>query len=338
MYDILSMNPAELEGLMKELNQPMYRAGQIFNWLHKKNATSFFDMTNLSKNLRAELETCSYIASVETVKKLESKNDGTIKYLFELNDKTLIESVLMKYSHGNTVCVSTQAGCKMGCYFCASGTEYVRDLTPGEICAQVYEASKNSGKIGGVVLMGCGEPLDNFKSVIHFIEQITHPEGLNIGQRHITLSTCGLVPEIIKLADLKLQITLAISLHAPSDEVRKTFMPIAKKHTLKEIISACRYYIKKTNRRITFEYALTKGVNDSPLQAKELIKLIRGLNCHVNLIPVNKTQGEFAPTPRNDIQAFADILIGSRIQTTIRRSLGADVNAACGQLRATERR
>jgi len=336
MRDILSMNLAELEGLMAEMNQPLYRARQIFEWLHKKNAVEFSDMTNLSKPLRAELEARCQIAVVETLKKLESKNDGTIKYLFALHD-TAIESVLMQYSHGHSVCVSTQAGCKMGCIFCASGMDFVRNLTAGEICAQVYAANKDCRRVGGVVFMGCGEPLDNFDAVILAIEQLSHPDGLNIGQRHITLSTCGIVPQMLKLAELKMQITLAVSLHAPSDDVRREIMPIAKRYPLKELISACRKYIQKTNRRITFEYALAKGVNDSPQQAKDLAKLLKGLNCHVNLIPMNKiTNGESSmiATSRKDVQDFAAILQENRIQTTIRRSLGGDVDAACGQLRA----
>jgi len=330
MTDILSMNLAELEGLVTSLGQPAYRAGQIFSWLHQKNAAAFSEMSNLSKVLREQLEACCHIASAKVVKTLESKNDTTAKYLLALNDGVKIESVLMTYSHGNTACVSTQAGCKMGCSFCASGADFARDLTAGEMCAQVYAMQK---RVNGIVLMGCGEPLDNFDAVIRFIELISHPQGLNIGQRHITLSTCGLVPQIQKLAQLKMQITLAISLHAPTDHVRQQFMPVAKRYPLRQLMLACRQYIKATNRRITFEYALAKGINDDPAQARELIALLRGINCHVNIIPINKARGDFYPPPRREVQAFADILQEGRIQTTIRRSLGADVDAACGQLR-----
>ena len=337
-HDILSMNLAEIEALMTELGQPAYHAKQIFGWLHQNNVTSFSDMTNVSKSLRAELEASGHIASVNIAKRIESQNDDTVKYLFTLNDNTQIESVLMKYSHGYSVCVSTQAGCKMGCTFCASGENFSRNLTAGEICAQVYHATRDCDRVGGVVLMGCGEPLDNFDAVMRFIELISHPDGLNIGQRHITLSTCGLVPRIFQLAEMKMQITLAISLHAPSDDLRQTFMPIAKRYGLKELLSACRHYIEATHRRITFEYALARGVNDSPSHAKALAKLLKGLNCHINLIPINKARGAFSPTARKEALIFAEILQESRIQTTIRRSLGGDVGAACGQLRSAAAR
>jgi len=337
MHDILSMNLAELEVLLSELGQPAYRAKQVFGWLHQKNVTDFSEMTNLSKALRASLEECCRISSVDTVNRLESQQDGTEKYLFSLNDGATIESVLMKYSHGNSVCVSTQAGCKMGCAFCASGEDFLRNLTAGEICAQVYGAARN-GKVGGIVLMGCGEPLDNFDSVLRFIELISHSDGLNIGQRHITLSTCGIVPKILELAELKMQITLAISLHAPTDDLRQKFMPVAKRYSLQELLSACRHYINLTHRRITFEYALVKGVNDSHSQAKNLAKLLKGLNCHVNLIPINKARGDFHPTAKKDAQVFAAVLEENRINVTIRRSLGGDVDAACGQLRAKHKK
>jgi len=342
-HDILSMNLVAIEKLMVDLNQPTYRAKQIFEWLHKKNVTSFAEMSNLSKSLREALEKICNISSMNMINRRKSKNDDTIKYLFSLNDGSTIESVLMRYSHGYSVCVSTQVGCKMGCTFCASGEDFVRNLTAGEICAQIYainrenvktQASKDHFRISNIVLMGCGEPLDNFASVIQSIVQISHPNGLNIGQRHFTLSTCGLVPQILELAKMKMQITLAVSLHAPNDEIRQKFMPIAKRYKLNDLISACHKYVRLTNRRITFEYALAKGVNDSPAQAKELVVLLKGMNCHVNLIPINKARGEFTPTSRKDAQAFVDNLQESGIQTTVRRSLGGDVDAACGQLRA----
>jgi len=332
--DILSLTQVEIEDIMKALSQPAYRAKQIWGWLHKNHAQSFAEMGNLPKVMRDELDARYRIATVSEVKKLIS-GDGTAKYLFSMHDNALIESVLMEYAHGSTVCVSTQAGCRMGCVFCASAEGgLVRNLTAGEICAQVYATAKDCKRVGGVVLMGCGEPLDNFDQTLRFIELITHPDGINIGQRHITLSTCGLVPQILELAQRKLQITLAISLHGATDEVRQKLMPIAKRYPLSELMSACREYVEITNRRLTFEYALAKGVNDSLHHAKGLIKLLRGINCHVNLIPMNKARGEYSGTARKEAAAFAAILQEGRIQTTIRRSLGSDVNAACGQLRA----
>jgi len=333
--DILSLNPAELETAIKKLNHPTYRAKQVWGWLHKNHVKSFDAMANLPKALKEELGLFYYIATVQAEQKLTSKNDGTAKYLFSLHDGALIESVLMKYNHGNTVCVSTQVGCRMGCAFCASAEGgLVRNLTAGEMCAQVYAAGAGDKRVGGVVLMGCGEPLDNFDATLRFIELITHPDGINIGQRHITLSTCGLVPQIMELAEHKLQITLAISLHGATDAVRQKLMPVAKSYPLKELMDACRYYVQKTNRRLTFEYALAKGENDSPAHAKDLIKLLRGINCHVNLIPINKARGNFNGTAKKEANTFAAMLQEARIQTTVRRSLGSDVNAACGQLRA----
>jgi len=286
--------------------------------------------------MRSQLDDGYRIATVREEKKLASKDDGTVKYLHALHDDTLIESVLMEYSHGHSVCVSTQVGCRMGCIFCASAQGgLVRNLTAGEMCAQVYAAARDCKRVGGVVLMGCGEPLDNFDATMRFIELICHGDGINIGQRHIALSTCGLVPQILSLAEHKLQITLAISLHAPSDDLRRQLMPIAKAHPLPELMQACRYYVEKTSRRITFEYALAKGVNDSPAHGLDLAKLLRGIKCHVNLIPINKTyRSELVGSGRKDAQKFAEILTAKGVQTTIRRSLGADVDAACGQLRA----
>jgi len=333
--DILSMTLAEIENAIKERGQPAYRAKQVWDWLHQKHVQAFDQMPNLPKALRDQLDASYHIATVRTETKLTSKNDGTQKYLFALHDNTLIESVLMEYNHGSTVCVSTQAGCRMGCTFCASAEGgLVRNLTAGEMCAQVYAAAKDCKRVGGVVLMGCGEPLDNYDATVRFIELITHPHGINIGQRHITLSTCGLVPQMLKLAELKLQITLAISLHGATDAVRQKLMPIAKRYPLHELMQACKKYVQATNRRLTFEYALARGVNDSPIHAKDLVKQLRGINCHVNLIPVNKARGGFSGTSRKEAAAFAAILQENRIQVTIRRSLGSDVDAACGQLRA----
>ena len=329
--DILSLLPEEID--LK--NHPAYRAKQVWGWLHKQHVTSFDAMQNIPKVMREELASSYYIAAVKEEKRLASANDGTIKFLHSLTDGALIESVLMEYSHGNTVCISTQVGCRMGCAFCASAIGGLnRNLTAGEMCTQVYSATQSGKRIGGVVLMGTGEPLDNYDATLQFIKLISHPDGLNIGQRHITLSTCGLVPQIIKLAEEKLQITLAISLHAATDETRQKLMPIAKKYPLKELMDACRYYLKQTNRRLTFEYALVKGENDRPAHASDIIKLLRGINCHVNLIPINKARGEFTPTQKKEAANFAVLLQKAGIQTTLRRSLGSDVNAACGQLRA----
>ena len=334
--DILSLTPEALAKVMADLSHPSYRAEQIFRWLHQTHVTSFADMKNIPKSLQESLAKKFHIPTVEPVGKQVSIKDGTVKYLFGFDDNTtLIESVLMQYNHGYSLCISTQAGCRMGCTFCASAeTGLVRHLTAGEMLAQVYGTNKDCGKVSNIVLMGCGEPLDNYDETIRFLHLVNHPKGLNIGQRHITLSTCGLVPEIYKLANLKPQFNLAISLHAPTDEIRKILMPIAKAYPITDLIKACRHYSEATHRRITFEYALAKGVNDSALQAKELSRLLKGLNCHVNIIPINKASGGFTPTPRQNIEAFANILKENNIQTTIRRSLGSDVAAACGQLRA----
>jgi len=332
LTDILSMNPAEITTLMSELCQPKYRAMQIFEWLHCKNVKSFAEMDNLPKSLRNELDNHCFITTQSVVKK-QTSGDGTEKFLMSFATEgatrpVYAESVLMSYKHGTSVCISTQAGCKMGCKFCASASGFERSLTAGEYCAQVY----NAQKVKNIVLMGCGEPLDNFDATIRFIELITHEQGKNIGQRHITISTCGLIPQIYALAEKQLQINLAISLHAPNDEVRQELMPVAKANPLHELIKACRFYIEKTHRRITFEYALSRGINDGAFNAKALAKLLQNLLCHVNLIPINEVNKEFAPTPRRDIEIFADVLQKNNIRATIRRSLGGDINAACGQL------
>jgi len=341
LMDILSMNIPELEHLMKELSQPSYRAAQIFEWLHRRfpatgGAFSFVAMDNLPKGLRTELEKHCYIPQVAIADKLTAK-DGTVKFLLSLDNDIHIESVLMEYTHGRSVCVSTQAGCRMGCYFCATGQSgLIRNLTAGEICMQVYIA----GDTRNIVLMGCGEPLDNFDATMKFIELITDPRGVGLSQRHITLSTCGLIPEIQALAQRRLQITLAISLHGPDDATRQALMPIARRYSIKDLIAVCREYTHITHRRISFEYALTSGINDSPAQARALASLLKGLLCHVNLIPVNQISGSkggsnfFSPTKKREAIAFAAILQQANIPTTIRRTIGAEVNAACGQLRA----
>ncbi|MCL2361257.1 MAG: 23S rRNA (adenine(2503)-C(2))-methyltransferase RlmN [Defluviitaleaceae bacterium] len=332
------MNLQELEQLMRDLSQPAYRALQIFEWLHKRfpaagGAFSFAKMDNQPKSLREELENRCYITQSRVVEQLTA-TDGTVKFLLELRSESAVqvESVLMQYAHGPSLCISTQAGCRMGCYFCATGQDgFIRNLTTGEMCMQVYAA----GDIRNIVLMGCGEPLDNFNATLGFIELITHPKGAGIGQRHITLSTCGLVPEILALGERRLQINLAISLHGPDDTTRQTMMPIARGYSIKELIAACQEYTQITHRRITFEYALTEGINDSPAHARALAKLLKGLLCHVNLIPVNQvTDSGFSPTKRKEAQAFAAILEQAKIPVTIRRTIGAEVNAACGQLKS----
>jgi len=333
--DILSMLPAELEYIIEEIGQPKFRAKQLWGWLHQQRVQEFSDMANIPKAMRDALDARFFLAKAQEKRKQISK-DGTVKFLFAMVDGALIESVLMDYNHGASVCISTQVGCRMGCVFCASAEGgLVRNLTAGEMCAQVYSIAKESEKrIGNIVLMGCGEPLDNLGETLKFLQLITHPDGMNIGARHITVSTCGLVPEILALAGEKLQITLAISLHAPTDDVRQQLMPIAKRYTIAETISACKEYVNITNRRITFEYALAHGINDSPAQAKQLATLLRGINCHVNLIPVNKARGQTHGSGKNAAKVFTQVLQDNRVQTTLRRSLGTDIDGACGQLRA----
>ena len=293
-------------------------------------------MTNLPSAIKDKLRGEFYLGIPEVAAVNTSNIDGTQKFLFKYMDGNIIESVVMKYKHGNTICVSTQVGCRMGCSFCASTIGgIVRNLTAGEIIGQVLAAQREIGeRISNVVLMGSGEPLDNFENVMKFINLINSDVSLNIGQRHITLSTCGIVPRIRELADLNLQITLAISLHAPNNDLRKSMMPIANKYSVEELIQVCREYYNKTNRRITFEYALVREVNDTPKQAEELCKILKGLPCHVNLIPVNEIkEKDFKKARLEDINIFKSILTKCGIETTIRREMGADINAACGQLR-----
>jgi len=344
--DILSMNIMELQLLMKQLGQPAYRAVQVFEWLHQRypsaagGAFSFAGMNNLPAKLRDELDNQCYITPVSVEKELRAK-DGTVKYLLAVGGddpmppRVNIESVLMEYNHGHSVCISTQAGCRMGCVFCATGhSGLLRNLSAGEMCMQVYAVNK---PVRNIVMMGCGEPLDNFDQALRFIELITHPKGANLSQRHITLSTCGLIPQILELAKHKLQITLAVSLHGPDDATRQALMPIAKAHPVKDLLAACREYANTTRRRITFEYALTEGVNDSPAQARALANLLKGLLCHVNLIPVNPVGlTSLSPTKKREATAFAATLQEANIPATIRRTIGAEVDAACGQLRASQ--
>lgn len=334
--DLKSMNLEQVKAVMEELGEKAFRAKQIYDWMHTKLVDSFEEMTNLSKALRDKLSENFELTSLNVVDKRESAKDGTCKFLFELTDNRVIESVLMKYKHGNSVCISSQVGCRMGCRFCAStlgGLE--RNLTPAEMLDQIYKIQKMSGeRVSNVVLMGTGEPLDNYDNVLKFIQLLTDENGLNISQRNITVSTCGLVNRIKDLAEEELQITLAISLHAPNDRVRKEIMPIANKYSIKEIIDAVTFYYNKTGRRISFEYSLVEGVNDSEDNAKELIHVVRGLNCHVNLIPVNPIkERDFKQTQMQFVQNFKNILEKNRINVTIRREMGSDIDAACGQLR-----
>jgi 23S rRNA (adenine2503-C2)-methyltransferase len=335
MINILDLSLEELRIWMKDNNESEFRAKQIFDWLYK-SVWSFNEMKNIPVTLKEKLSNKFYIGIPEIIRELESKSDGTRKLLLMYNDGNVIETVIMKYKHGNSICVSTQIGCRMGCKFCASTIGgVVRNLTSGEILAQILVSQKElNERISNVVLMGSGEPLDNFENVLKFITLANADYGLNIGQRHVTLSTCGIVPKIKELADLKLQITLAISLHAPNDELRKSMMPIAYQYSVEELIDACKYYIEKTNRRITFEYSLVKDKNDGTDNARQLASLLKSMICHVNLIPINEiSEKEYKKSTSKNIETFSKILIDNGIETTIRREMGADIDAACGQLR-----
>lgn len=326
----------ELEVILAEMGEPKFRAKQIFKWLYD-GAETIDDMTNISKALREKLK-YEYSVNIPKIEqKFVSDIDETRRYLLQLDDENYIESVLMKYKHGYTICISTQVGCAMGCRFCASTRNgKVRNLTAGEIIGQVLTVQKDLGsRISNIVLMGMGEPLDNYDNVMRFLENINDPNGINIGHRHISLSTCGLADRIYELADKELQITLSISLHAPNDEKRSAIMPVNKKYNIAALLDACRYYIEKTNRRISFEYTLISGVNDTETEAKELLKLISGMLCHVNLIPVNEVKETgFKQGNRKAIERFREVLEHGGISATVRREMGADISAACGQLRA----
>ena len=334
--DLKSMSLEELQGFMANIGEAKFRAKQVFEWIHKKQADSFSDMTNLSKNLREKLEKEAKLSYARILEKRVSKQDGTTKYLFALENDNIIESVLMRYGYGNAVCISTQVGCRMGCTFCASTLDGVeRNLTAGEMLSQIYEIQKDTGeRVSSVVLMGSGEPLDNYDNVIKFIKLLNDKDGLNIGQRHITLSTCGLIEKMYKLADECLQITLAVSLHAPNDEIRNKIMPVSKKNDMDRLLEACKYYSDTTKRRITFEYAMISGVNDSIECAKELSERLRNMLCHINLIPVNDVkERNYKKSSGETVERFAEFLNSKGIETTVRRKLGSDINAACGQLR-----
>lgn len=336
MNNILDLNLSELIKWMEYNGESKFRGKQVFDWVYKKGIFNFESMTNIPKKTIQKLKESFCIGIPEVLEVHNSMIDNTKKFLFEYSDGNIIETVVMKYKYGNSICVSTQVGCRMGCKFCASTVEgMIRNLTSGEIIAQILKAQAELGeRISNVVLMGSGEPLDNFENVLKFIELVNSDETLNIGQRHITMSTCGIVPKIEELGDKNFQITLAISLHAPNDEIRKTMMPIANKYSIKELMEACRYYFNKTNRRISFEYALVKGVNDKKENAEELCAILKGFSCHVNLIPINEIkENSFKKSRMEDINRFKDALIKNGIETTIRREMGSDINAACGQLR-----
>ncbi|HOJ47903.1 MAG TPA: 23S rRNA (adenine(2503)-C(2))-methyltransferase RlmN [Bacillota bacterium] len=337
MIDILSLYPNEIEELVESLGEKKYRASQIFSWLYK-GVTDFSQMTNLSKTFIAKLKEKAVIKQITVEKKLVSSIDGTVKYLFTLDDGEKIESVLMRYKHGNTICISTQAGCRMGCSFCASTMNgWRRNLTPSEMLLQIMKTEADAGeKISNIVLMGIGEPLDNYDNVIRFIRLANHKDGLNIGMRHISLSTCGLVDKINRLAEEDIPLTLSVSLHAADNEVRRSMMPVANKWTVEELIDACKRYIEKTGRRISFEYAMIQGVNDSVRDAEKLGKLLSGMLCHVNLIPINPVGGKnYKKSEKNSIGVFTRTLEKYKINVTVRRKLGSDIDASCGQLRAS---
>ena len=334
--DIKSMTLPELKECIKALGEKEFRAKQLYEWMHVKQARSYDDMHNLGKNLISLLKEHYPLVVLNPVEVLTSKEDGTKKFLFELEDKNVIESVWMKYKHGNSVCISSQVGCRMGCRFCASTLDgLVRNLTPSEMLDQIYAIRMITNEpVSNVVIMGSGEPLDNYENLLRFLSLVTDEKGLNLSARNITVSTCGLVPKMLSLAEEKLQITLALSLHAPNDEKRKRLMPVANRYSVREVVDACRNYFDKTGRRITFEYSLVAGENDSEEDAGELAALIKDINCHVNLIPVNPIkERDYKESAMSNIVVFKNKLEKNRINVTIRREMGRDIDGACGQLR-----
>lgn len=337
--DILSLSLEEIQQAMQELGQPQYRAKQIFQWLHR-GVKSFDDMTDLPKALRELLAERFYIEKLDMVDKRASKTGDAIKYLFLLHDHNIIESVVMRYKYGNSLCLSTQVGCRMGCKFCASTIGgLVRNLSAGEMLAQVIEVNHDlekagESRVGNIVIMGIGEPLDNYDNTIKFIKLLHHPLGFNMSYRRITLSTCGLVPRIMDLAEEGLPITLSVSLHAPNDEIRKLIMPVASAYSMDDILKASRYYFKKTGRRVTFEYALISDLNDREKDAIELARRIKGFPCHVNIIPLNNVRGlGYKRSSRAAVERFISVLESQGVAVTKRRELGLDIEGACGQLR-----
>ena len=333
--NLKSMTQPEIGAILKELGEPAFRSKQVFTWLHK-GVRSYDEMTNLPKTLREKLAQHYPIHAPKVIRKQESQKDGTIKYLWELSDGNCVETVLMRYHYGNTVCISTEVGCRMGCAFCASTLGgLVRRLEPFEMLDQVLFTQVDSGlPVGHIVLMGIGEPLDNFDNVMRFLELVNSPDGMNISMRHISLSTCGLVPGIDRLAEKKLQLTLSVSLHAPTDEIRNTIMPVNKAYPTEELLEACRRYYATTGRRISFEYAMINGVNDTEEAAKLLLKRLKGLPAHMNLIPLNHVEeSPLKPSTRQAVMRFQKILEDGGIPATVRRTLGGDIDASCGQLR-----
>ena len=333
--NLKSMTIPKIGAVLKELGQPAFRGKQVFSWLHK-GVRSYDEMTNLPQALRVSLAEKYPICPPEVVRKQESARDGTIKYLWKLQDGNCVETVLMRYHYGNTVCISTEVGCRMGCAFCASTLGgLVRRLEPYEMLDQVLFTQLDSGlPVSHIVLMGIGEPLDNFDHVMRFLELVNSPEGMNISMRHISLSTCGLVPKIDELAKRKLQLSLAISLHGPTDEIRNKVMPVNKAYPVEVLMAACRRYYDATSRRIHFEYAMIDGVNDSPAEAKELLRLLKGIQAHINLIPLNHVEeSPLKPSSKAAVAKFQKILEDGGISATVRRTLGGDIDASCGQLR-----
>ena len=333
MIDLKSLNLQEMTDVLKSMGQPAFRGKQVFTWLHK-GARSFDEMSNLPKALRDRLAAECILTVPKVARKQVSQQDGTMKYLWELSDGNCIESVLMRYHHGNTVCISSQVGCRMGCAFCASTIAgKVRDLTPAEMLDQVLFTQLDSGlEISNIVLMGIGEPMDNLDTVLKFLELVNHPDGMNIGMRHISLSTCGVIPGIRRLAESKLQLTLSVSLHAPDDETRSRIMPVNRAYHVDDLFAACHEYFRRTGRRISFEYAMIDGVNDNDWQADLIAKRLKGMPGHVNLIPLNDVvESPFKPSKRT--AAFQRRLESHGLTATVRRSLGGDIDASCGQLR-----
>ncbi|WP_349666982.1 23S rRNA (adenine(2503)-C(2))-methyltransferase RlmN [Lacrimispora sp.] len=334
--DIKSLNLEELTAFLVSAGEKPFRAKQLYEWIHQKLAATYDEMTNLPKTLKEKLSEMAELPSLTVVEEKISQIDGTRKYLFGLSDGNVIESVLMKYKHGNSVCISSQVGCRMGCRFCASTLDGLeRNLSPAEMLDQIYRIQNITGeRVSNIVVMGSGEPLDNYENLVQFIRLLTDENGLNISQRNVTVSTCGIVPGILKLAEEKFQITLALSLHAPNDEVRKSLMPVANRYPLSDVLKACHTYFEKTGRRITFEYSLVSGVNDNLKEASALAALLKAQHGHINLIPVNPIkERDYVQSDRKAIEAFKNLLEKNGINVTIRREMGRDINGACGQLR-----
>ncbi len=333
--DILSLRPEELTAHLVEMGEPKFRGKQVFSWLHEKQVTDFSKMTSLSLQLREKLDAIFCVNRLNIARKLASSIDNTVKYLYRLPDGNFVETVLMEYHHGKSLCISTQVGCRMGCQFCASTIAgFVRDLTPAEMLLQIYETQRDCGcRIDSLVLMGIGEPMDNFENVLQFFRLLSDPSGYAMSLRHVTVSSCGIVPRIRQLADLKLGVTLSVSLHSSDNARRSEIMPINRKYAIEELLDACRYYFEKTGRRVTMEYAVIEQVNSSKEDAKQLAKRLAGMQCHVNLIPVNPIKERSFRSMRQTVERFQRELESLGVHATIRRTLGSDIQAACGQLR-----